>query len=74
MHDRRFVPHDGDMALPEQKIASPQLLELVRASERAPSARSCMSVSRGQGMPQATSASCTNPEQSRPRLVLPPHK
>src|SRR5687768_4401173 len=35
MHERRFVPHNGDMAFPEQKIASPQLLELVRARERA---------------------------------------
>jgi len=35
MRERRFVSHNGDVALPEQKIASPQLLELVRARERA---------------------------------------
>ena len=32
-----------------------------------PSACSCMSLSRGQGTPQAVSATCTKPEQSRPR-------
>ena len=35
MHERRLVPHNGDMALPEQKVASPQLLELVRVRKRA---------------------------------------
>ena len=40
----------------------------------APSAASCMSLSRGQAMPQADSVTCTRPEQSMPRLDLPPHR
>ena len=35
---------------------------------------SCMSLSRGHPMPDALSATCTRPEQSMPRLVLPPHR
>src|SRR5262245_62283097 len=35
MQDGRFVAHDRHMALPEQKVAAPQLLDVLRTLERA---------------------------------------
>ena len=57
---------------PFQKIRSP-LCRPARLADL-PSALSCMSLSRGHLMPHAVSATCTRPEQSRPRLDLPPQR
>ena len=73
VNDGIGVACDRHMALPEDQIAALQGLRF-RPTRFDPEPASCMSLSRGQPVPQAFSAICTRPEQSMPRLVLPPHR
>ena len=60
---------------PFQKIRSPRCSFFASAgSSGRPRPSCCMSLSRGQPVPAAVSDSCTRPEQSMPRLLLPPHR
>ena len=73
VNDGAAIAHDGDMALPEDQIAALQLASLMRLQRAAEARLLHVAVARAADA-GGVSETCTRPEQSMPRLLLPPQR
>ena len=60
----------GDTRAKEQQVAG---LQSLRSTGITPVHAACRSASRGISIPRCRSSICVNPEQSKPKLLTPPH-